>query len=435
MASTNKAYISAITLLDEVEYNPLISDIQREDGLMDILNIADRTEVTKVPVYYNTVNAALRVQGDTTGATVGTSGTPQVTTTLTAGTSGYVRKGDICKFPNGKTGYVTVVTSTSTDALTIKSADGSNLTHTAGQKLDFFSSAVGEQSTKPANRRYSLTVYSNNIQSFREVDSISDIQKVSAVRVEYNGQPYIFMKNWNEKIMKLRGDINAAFIGGTKSSSLYSDSSPSLTDPVAGGAVQLTGGLDYYVTGYGVNDTVDVAGTFDLDDLEQHEALLLANKSGGEFMLVCGTKVKNKLQNCLKNLNSAGITAGRMNLDGKEVNMQVERFSYGFDYMIKKMGILDSPNYFSQTDIVKSFYLIPTGNVGTMDNGSQPRIKVRYQPHGIQNNTGNKLIGEWATGALSPAANTDEAVYEKHWLTHQGLEVLGAQHFSKCAVL
>lgn len=436
MASTNKAFISAITLLDEVEYNPLITDIQREDGLMDILNIADRVEPSKVPVYYNTVNSELRVQGDTTGESVSGSGTATITATLTTATSGFARKTDKAMFPNGKVGYVTnVVTASTKDQLTIVSADGTALTFATGQKLDFFSSAVGEQSSKPTNRRYSLTVYSNNIETFREVDAISDIQKVSAVRVEYNGQPYIFVKNWNEKIKKLRGDINAAFIGGIKGSTLYSDSSPSITDPVGGGAVQFTGGLDWYVSAYGVDDQVDSAGTFDLDDLEQHEALLLANKAGGSFMLACGTKVKNKLQNCFKNLGSGGVTSSRMNVDGKEVNMAVDSFTYGFDYQIKKMGILDSPDYFSQTNIPKSFYLIPMGNVGTLDNGSQPRIKVRYQPHGIANNKGNNLIGEWGTGALSEDGQNDQAVLERHWLSHQGLEILGAQHFSKCVVL
>lgn len=442
MATQNKAYVSAINLMDERVINPKIFDIHNEEGLTDLMGIMGRYQKTDMAEYNNFVNTELRTQGDTTGATVTGSGTPTVTTTLTAATSGYARKGDLVKFPNGMNGYVTNVTTASNqDTLTIKSVNGANLTHTAAQKLDFFSSAVGEASSTPANRNYGKVSYSNQVQLLRETNIITDVQKVSLITVEGpNGE-----KKWNaialnEKFIKFKSDINGSLFAGTKSNTKFSDASPSLTDPVGGGPVQTTRGFDEYVTTYGVNDAVTAAGTFALADLEDLISQLLAKKAPSAFIGLCGTKVRMKLDNCFKALGSASIQSAKMNIDGREVDLVVDTVNYGgFSFDFKTLPLLNSTNMFSQTDIVKSLYCIPKDNVQTLDNGSQPRIQIRYMDHGITaNNKGNAIWAEWHTGAAAPAglgATGETADWRTHWQTSQGLEVLGAQHFAKTVVL
>ena len=74
--------------------------------------------------------------------------------------------------------------------------------------------------------------------------------------------------------------------------------------------------------------------------------------------------------------------------------------------------------------------------MNTVQNGAQDRIQIRYQKHGIKSNKGNEIWAEWHTGALAPTGpTTDEAIWRTNWLTYQGLEVLGAQHFGKTRVL
>jgi hypothetical protein len=108
---------------------------------------------------------------------------------------------------------------------------------------------------------------------------------------------------------------------------------------------------------------------------------------------------------------------------------------------IAVMPILNNNKMFSQTDIVKSIYYMPEDSVKTLDNGTQPRVQMRYQSHGLGPvNKGDKIWGEWHSGPLSPVApamgiENDRAIWRTNWKTHQGVQVLGAQHLAKQIVL
>lgn len=442
MAATDVKYLGAISLLLDDEINHKVIDVQNTESLTDILNLGGRYEVSKTAAFHNYVNSPVFVTGDSTGATVTGSGTPTVNTTLTAATSGFVRVGDICKFPNGKNGYVySVTTASSQDSLVIKSVDDTNLTHVAGDKINFFSNAVGEKSNAPANIRYSLTKYFNLIQIFREVNEITDVARASALRVEFKGEPYIYVKDNMEKAVRLKAMVNAAVIGGQISADQFTTSSPFLTDSVAGGTnVQTTRGLDQYISTYGSSPTVGTPGSFALADIETVISALLALKADiSNYMVFMPTKVKFKVDTTLKNLGSSGVTSVRLNIGGNDVNMNVEQFTYGgMTADLKVLPILDHPDMFSQTDIVKKMYFVPKDSVKTADNGVQPRIKMRFMDHGIANgkNLGDRIWGEWYTGALAPTGPTsEESIWRTNWKTHQGLEVLGAQHFASLKVL
>ncbi len=78
IGAINKSYVSAIDpVLDTREINKLVTDIQNEDALTDILWLGDRKKPisTGQPLYYTFVNESLFKLLDTTGGTVNGSGT------------------------------------------------------------------------------------------------------------------------------------------------------------------------------------------------------------------------------------------------------------------------------------------------------------------------------------------------------------------------
>jgi hypothetical protein len=304
--ATNKAVISAVSLLDKREILKNAVDVYNEEGLLDVLQLSGRQVETKEPIYHDYSEDALYMLLDTTGATVTGSGTASVTTTFTAATSGFVRKGEKIVFPNGKVGQVqSVTTASSQDTAVIKSVDGTNLTHTAGQKLSPIGTLVGERSTAPANRRYGWTKYQNQVEIFREVNEITDIQAASEIELEYNGQNYVFNRDIANKFMKFKGDINATFIAGRASTALFSDGSSSFLDPGNGGNQQTTMGLDQYATTYGVNATGSGSGStgaLALSDFEAFFNSLTAARAPKKHMGYMASAVYAKVDNCLKAL-------------------------------------------------------------------------------------------------------------------------------------
>jgi hypothetical protein len=447
MPYSNYNYISLISLLVDDEINPNAIDIYNWESFTDLMGIMGRYKESKQPVYHNYVNADIGVQGDTTGASVTGSGTATVGTTFTTGTSGYTFKNQLVIFPNGKVGHVQNVTGTTQDAVTIKSVDGTNLTHTAGQKLDIFSIAVGEASIVTTNKNRPLVKYVNNIQHFRHVNEETDVAKVSITRVSFNGSNHFYSKNLIEKYMELKGWVNGALLGGKISNSLFSDTTPALTDPEGGGAVQTTRGYDQYCTTYGVNDTVASPGIWTLADHGDVIDQLIAKRAliSQGYKLVMATKVKGVVDNHLKNLGSSNVNSVRLTGDvngASKMNFMVDEFSYkGMNAQMAVMSILDNNKMFSQTDIVKSIYYMPGDSVKTLDNGYQSRVQIRYQSHGVGPiNKGVKIWAEWHSGPLSPVAGSlnveqDRLIWRCNWKTNQGLEVLGAEHTAKSVVL
>ncbi len=445
MAYSNYNYISLISLLLDDDINPKVVDIYNWEGFTDVMGLMGRYKESKQPVFHDYVNADIGVQ--VIAESVANSGTDTVTVTATALTSGITAENVLFMFPNGKVGHVQDVTTASDkDAIVIESVDGTNLTLVAGQKLDAFSQAVGEASIAPTNMRRSLTKYVNNVQIIRGVNEETDVAKVSLLRVNFNGEAYFYAKNLIEKLLEHKGRVNGMCIGGRISSTLFSDTTPALTDPQGGGAVQTSRGLDQYATTYGITDTVTTPGTWALaDHSDVIDALVAARALIANYKLFMSTRVKGKMDDVLKNLGSSGITSVRLNAEAgatTKLNFWVDRFNYkGMTADLAVMPILDNNKMFSQTDIVKSIYYMPEDSVKTLDNGTQPRVQMRYQSHGLGPvNKGDKIWGEWHSGPLSPVApamgiENDRAIWRTNWKTHQGVQVLGAQHLAKQIVL
>src|SRR5688572_12303694 len=90
----NKAYVSAINLLDQREINPNLIDITRDSHFTDIVKVVDRYKITKVPTYNHFVNSNIFATAIISSVSSG-YGTSRMTVVLTAGTGGYARIGDL----------------------------------------------------------------------------------------------------------------------------------------------------------------------------------------------------------------------------------------------------------------------------------------------------------------------------------------------------
>lgn len=435
----NKQYVSSLdSFLDTREINKLVTDVQNEDNLTDILQLASRKKpiATGQPFYNTYVNDKLFFLLDTTGGTVNGSGSVSVNFTCTAATSGLVRKDDIVLAPTGVISCIVlnVISASGIDTVYVKSVSGANITLTAGQKLSVYSVAVGENSVSQSNLRFGLTRYFNKYQIFREISIVTDVQTAATIETTFNGQPYFAVKDHLEKQIKLKGDINAAFIAGDMSSTSFADTTPFLTDANTsgsngGGAVQTTRGIHKYIELYG-NTIVDgTAGSFGKSDLDNAVSTLIASRAPKEQLVFGSSASRAAIDTYYKNLGSAGVTSVRLVVDGKELDLNVDKVSYaGFQFNYMTMPIQDHPVMFSQTVINSSVYYLPYNlKVPVQGGGFDAAVAVRYIPS--QTKYGNGMIDEIHTGALAwnGIPNGDFMNATCSWTTKQGLEVLGAQ--------
>lgn len=431
IGTLNKRHVSATAFLDQRDINPNLIDVANDSGFTKTMKLFGRTKKAKMYNYRHFVNTDMYVVA-VASATITGSGTATVVVELTSG-SGFFRQYDTVKFPNDKEGIITLVaTSAGVDTLTIKSADATNLTLASTNTLTYSGNAVGESSTGVKNRKYDVTSYFNLIQIFREYDEITDVQKASKVEVTFNGSNYFSYMQMVKKAQAFQASIDIAMVAGVRSVTQFSDTTPALTD-ADGNPIQKTMGLDQYATTYGISDSITTTKVVLLADIDDMADQLNAVKAGTEFMGISGDPVKRAYDKMLKNLGSSDVTSGRISLDGKEVDFTADGFKYGTrKYEFVPMPLFDHPKLLTAS-IKGSMYWIPKDKVNVEGGGSEPRIQIRYMDHGISG--GNELVGEWNTGALAPTPNGDKAVMGTHWISHQGLECLGAQHFVKQKVI
>jgi len=356
----NKAYVSAIDMLDQRDINPALIDAANDSGFLKTLQLFGRTKKAKMTEYHHWVNSDLFVT--TTVGTTSGSGSATVTTALTAG-NGFWRPGDVAKFPDGKDGVVYSLSTTSgVDTLVIKSGDGTNLTLVSGNSLVYNGNVVGEESDELTNRKYDVTKYSNLIQAFREVDTITDIQKMTPIEFSYNGKNYYGVYEHAKKLQSLMATIDIAMIGGQISTTKYGDASPALVD-ANGKPLQKTRGMDQYATTYGIADDIATPGTLVTADLVDQSSKLNAAKAPLEFMGYCSDASKIVYDTYFKALGSSGVQSGRMSLDGKDIDLTVDSYTFGArKYTLIPLPIMNHPQVLTDS-IKKAIYWIPKGKV------------------------------------------------------------------------
>ena len=440
----NKGFVSAIQLMDAREIMPQIVDQARDRQFIDIARLIGRTLPTKVPIYHNHVNEDVNVVGVVNSVTSG-SGSATVVAVLTEASSGVWRKGNVVRV-NGKNALVTNVATTSNiDTLTLKSANGSNLTVAGTNKITFSTLASGEGANPVAGVRYKTTPYSNKVQIIEHfAPVITDIQGMSKQEITGKG---IWGYQRDQDILMMKKAISGALISGQGSVTLFSDGSPALTDS-DGNPVQLTSGLDEQVATYGGSRNATTTGVITLADIAAREDALIARKAPKDFMVIGSTAAMRPYSTFLKNLGSSGITSGRINIDGKEVDLTVEKYSSvgGFKYDFAMIDTFDDPTVYPSgvVDIAGSLYYIPKDAVALVGGGTQKRFTVRYMQNTeaspLTAGTGpnvrwEDMICEKSWGGLAPNPTAgDNKLYTK-WTSYQGLELLGVRHFFKEGII
>ena len=431
MADTLKRYVSAIEALDVRDITPDLIDIQNNYGLTDVMGAFGREKPATMYKTESFVDNPLWKAG-VVGSVTG-SGTAAATVVLTAGTSGDRRVNDLVGFPDGKVGVVTTVTPGATDTLVITSVDGTNLTAAAADTLKFFSNVVGEKSKGRDSVFLGAQHMYQYLQIFRENHRTSDVQLLSKTEAPKEGLWYY--KEYWEKFLKLKAEVNAAHIAGRISVSNFASTTNAIYDPGNGGIIQTERGLHQYITSYGVNDTVAASGTFGLKtDGKDLIAKLVANKADNKYIMMGSTAALGPVDDELKGLGSSEVTSGRMMLDGKNIDFSVDSFKYqGFLFQKMLLPILNQPELFGGSIYAKGLYLIPQGNTRTIDRDQvstyQPRIQIRYKPQPASISK-NAIWGEFHGGMYSKVQPTsDVAEANVNWITAQAIEILGPQVF------
>ena len=440
-----KSFVSAVDFLDQRDIDPNIYDQSRDRAFTDIMKIVNRYKPATMFYYHNFVNNDVYEVGTISAVT--STGLAQIQFTINVADT-FPRVGDLIMTSNAnnvaKQGRIQAVTfGSGTATLTVRSVGGnaSPLYATVNDKVAFSSNAFAEKSDAPTNRRYGLTKYYNNIQIFREVDEVSDVQKVAKIEVNVGGDYHILPYQIVQKYTKLQGDISVQMLAGTQSTTLFNDTNPFLADPSSGLPIQTTGGLDWYVTTYGISDQSAVLGTFGFTELDDICDNFIANKAPTDQMVFMGSRAYAVLSKFLKNLGSSGVTSVRLNIDGRTLDFEVEQLKYrGYTFDFVHVPIFDHPHLFSSTlraDVNGSLYFVPKDQVDTVDNGRQPRMQIRYTPSPFAgaNGSSNGIVKEWRTGALAEVPTSSVTQLHTDWYTAQGLECLAVKHFQKYRVV
>jgi hypothetical protein len=443
--AVNKAFVSAIDFLDQRDIDPNIYDQSRDRAFTDIVKLVNRYKPATMFNYHNFVNNDVYELG--TISSVTSTGLAQIVFVINTAST-FPRVGDLIKTSNtnneGKQARIQAVTfGSGTATLTVRSVGGNAepFYATVGDIVSFGSNAFAEKSDAPTNRRYGLTKYYNLIQIFREVDEITDIQKVAKIEVNVGGDYHILPYQFIQKKIKLEGDISVQMLCGTKSSTEFGDANPFLADPTSGLPIQTTGGLNWYVTTYGIDDEAATLGTFSFTEIDEMIDNWIANKAPTDQMGFMGSTAYRLISKYLKNLGSSGVESVRLNIDGRTFDFEVEHLSYGgYELDFVHIPIFDHPQLFSTTisaDINGSIFWIPKDQVDTVDNGRQPRMQIRHTPSPFgagRNGSNNGIMAEWRTGALAEVPTSSVAQLHTDWYTAQGLECIAVKHFQKYRV-
>lgn len=441
----NKTFVSAIdTMLDTREIYKKITDVPNEGFVTDMLVGAGYKRPVTQFSYHNfeaeTVFSSLVVNGPVTN-----NGTGTVTFTTTAATAGVVRLNDLVLLPgtDSLTGHVQTITNSSgNDIVVIKSPSATNMTLAGGDILSIYSVAVGEKSAARQNIKFGMPKRSNKVQIFSETSSITDVQAASTIEVTIPGesvdkQGYLMYDHLN-KILKLKGGIEAQKWAGEMSSTTMSDASPALVDQYTttgggSGPVQTTRGIDKYIAAYGTTVAATVTlGTPILTDIDAVLDALIAARASTDYWVCLSKKAKRANDKMWKAMGSASIQSVRVDFNGKGMDFDVDRISYGgFNLHYMPTPIFDHPTLLGNSLIAKNAYYMPVdAKVKTFAGGYEPSMSVVYIKN--QGKLGDELINESEDGALAPRipAGTVQQ-WITHWVTKQGLELLGPSFYMK----
>lgn len=431
----NSNYISSLSFLQHsfVQGREILSsvlDVQNEEeGFLDVMQALGKLKPTSQPVYHSFVNEALYKNNTITISEAG-SGTGKQTD-ITVSAAGNARVGDLMM---GVSGNVYLIQKISASGITFTPVDGAGVAtdyDASGDKFVVFSNAQGEGSGSPDPIKYGLTKQSNRVQIFKNKYRISDVAKASKITVEYKGKPYFMYKGTYEALQRFRGDISNSLMFGKGSGDFYSGASVGDMN-IEGNAVQTTNGLREELRSGGI---LESGSPFDFNSnvittlVDLTKALNKA-RAPKDYWMWLGTDANIKMDNALNGLDGTGFTSARFNVDGKSIDLGIDKFSlYGRTWNKKQLSILDHNELGSTVTGSGEVYLIPTGQVKTAGGGgSQDYLQVRY----LEGDGNNFSFRETLTGGLAPTPTSADSILDVNYQAIMGLEVLGKEH---CALV
>jgi len=432
----NSSYISSLSFLQHsfVQGREILSsvlDVQNEEeGFLDVMQALGKLKPTSQPVYHAFVNEALYKDNAITISEAG-SGTAKQSGISTSA-RGNARVGDLMMGVSGNVYLLTAIAANGDiDFVPVDGAGVATDYDASGDKFVVFSNAQGEGSGSPDPIKYGLTKQSNRVQIFKNKYRISDVAKASKITVEYKGKPYFMYKGTYEALQRFRGDISNALMFGAGSGDFYAGASVGDMS-IGGNAVQTTNGLKQELKAGGILNSGSPYdhGTDVLATLSTLTAALNKARAPKDYWMWLGTSANIAIDNALNGLTSAGLTGARFAVDGKNIDLGVDKFSlYGRSWNKKQLSILDHNELGSTVTGSGEIYLVPTGQVKTAGGGgSQDYLQVRY----LEGDGNNFSFRETLTGGLAPTPTSADSILDVNYQAIMGLEVLGKEH---CALV
>lgn len=428
MARYDYTYVSTVSMLQQRELLNQALDIQEvEWNFMDFLELMNREQVTVQPTYTEFVNEDVYTLGT---VAVGGGGTgTSVTVTLTDAEAATVTPGSLC-FDHSNPAVIGYVKSVTGNDIEVHSYDGAtSMTFTEGNLVSFYSTAAGEGSDTIVGKRYKLTPYTNQVQIFKWSVKITDIQKVSKVEVEFNGQPYYMIKAQHDALMKHRSDISFGLFFNKKAGSFNTPNST--LEDADGNPIQLTGGLDEYITSRGVDQTVSTS--IDIDEFRTLTKTLDLRRAPNEYLVLTSSQKNIELDDLFNAMDTTPVLENaRFSVDGRNIDLGVDSWRiYNRTYHKKWLPMLDAKNvtnFANAPTSIDAAYFLPMNKIKTDVSGNMiDRFRLRYMA-----GDGTDLkYRETLTGGLAPIPTNSSSYLEVAYQSTVGLEILGAEQFAK----
>lgn len=433
----NRTYVSSISFMDQREIlNKVLDLYDEEETIVDIMQAMNRYVPTAQTTFNYHVNTRVHSAAELGVLEAAPAAGAASTITLTGG-SVKPRVGDMM-LTAGR--YRSLVTAVSGNDVTVKPVNNTVIAHealAAGDKVTFFSNAYAEGTSVSEGYIYPTLQYANNVQIFKGDFSVTDLQAMTQVEVEFGGKPYYFIKGQNDALKRFKMDVAYGLLLGEKSASL--------TD-ANGKTVLTTQGLEKTIRGNGIDLPLDTATTaaFQADFKDFNRALDQA-RAPMEYMLWCGPSIGNYFDDWLtekEGVKAGGVVYNSFNgIGGKERAIQLGFDSfrmYDRTFHKKKLYALDNPELTAATDFTypDTVMFIPANKIKTeYDTESKDRLRVRYLESTSPVNSGvNSAYAngfyEILTGGLAPIPTSKEMRLDISYTSWQGLEVLGAEHFA-----
>jgi hypothetical protein len=446
----SKEYISSLNFLDKRDYLNQVLDITNETStLVDVLELTGRVKVTDAPEYTHAENQYLFKAGvieSVAASPNGDAAAEDIQFVITTGTDNALPVvGEIAMFQNKKAAIVTAVT-VATRTVVAKPLDQGTAINTGGtaivaaQSVIFFSAAAAEGSDDPSTRQSEWVQSKNNIQIFKEAGEITDLQKVSAVEVVYNGKPYIMYKVQHDAFTRHKMKMSNAMLFGQKAE----------TSNVAG--VTLSGGEKIYTTqglrSYifsgdgtqkttgGVTEAYTKSSGIVAADIRNLVRALDKNQAPDEYMGWIGGDLYAAIDDYLLSLdgvrNGIDFSAfGQADPKKRAVDLGFDSFRiYGRTFHLNKLKLADHKGLFGATgfDFASEGYFAPTDKIKIdAGGGTSDRMLLRVM---AGDGTNFYPHMETVTGKLAPNPTNTKSVLHVSYQTIAGLQVVGTDHFA-----